>query len=176
LPNVLQMLDARLISRYRVSKFDAYRKESQIVNRWVNLVAPPELGIPLVFFGNANVNSKAIRKELAPTRKLKKALRLQFGASNLVLIDEFRTSKLCHQCGDELVHPEGVWHPSATQLRALRKVAMNRRRNKVYFLSLLFSSLLFSSLLFSSLLFSSLLFSSLLWSDFLFCSFSTMHT
>jgi hypothetical protein len=83
----------------------------------------------IIAFGNWPNCGGCIRGLKAPIKRFLRALQQR---CTVVLVDEFRTSKLCFKCHGNLVHRESLFHPTEKELKASTGETPKSQKRKVY--------------------------------------------
>jgi len=95
-----RFMSCRKVARNR---FHRFQRGQSALDNMVNTIAPPSSS-SVVIFGNFS-GRRALRGEagVAPVKKLRRHLAV---TRRLLVLDEYRTSKMCSFCDNELTHPK----------------------------------------------------------------------
>ena len=120
-----RFMSCRKVARNRFHRFQLGQKA---LDDMVNTIAPPS-SRSVVVFGNF-FGRRALKGEagVAPVKKLRRHLAV---TRRLVILDEFRTTKMCSFCDHELTHPKEMRMIRDRKVEKLLEREMERREGRM---------------------------------------------
>lgn len=85
--------------RWARKKFEIYQKKQSVIASTVNDLQDPTQPDIIVLYGDGSFPSGGVGQQSVPVQQLKSAVMRQY---EVVEVDEFRTSSVCPECGDQL--------------------------------------------------------------------------
>lgn len=124
-----RLWEVKLKKKWARSKLRVYGGKHRVMDRFFSGMAKDVGPKATVFWGDASVNSSMKGTKSAPTTR--QLVRARLHLKRITFVDEFRTSKVCHCC-DEQIHAvkRGEWVDDkwrAREVRGLRWCSTSRR-------------------------------------------------
>jgi hypothetical protein len=98
-------------------KFSIYRKHQSVIARAVNSLQNPQKPDIVVLYGDGNFASGGRGRQPVPVKAFKDAVKHQY---EVIEVDEFRTSSVCPECGEQLCKVLEFFNGKYYEVRGLK--------------------------------------------------------
>ena len=94
-----------------------YQKRQSVIARAVNSLQDPQKPNIIVLYGNGNFASGGRGRQSVPVMAFKEAVKRQY---QVIEVDEFRTSSVCPECGEQLCKVLEFFNDKYYEVRGLK--------------------------------------------------------
>ena len=103
-------------------KFDIYQRKQSVISKAVNSLQDPTKPDIIVLYGDGSFASGGKNQQSVPVKGIKNAVMRQY---EVVEVDEFRTSSVCPECGEQLFKLLEFFNGKYYEVRGLKWCGSN---------------------------------------------------